>query len=280
MTGTPTIAREAAGIPKEPALKEFASPITSAVDRTGHSHALSGAARRVRIVDLVRIDESLADIDTAYAAEVDWQQGYRLNPDSRLVLLGVKRVLKRISGMGGGENEGFDKLRTALVIGSAFGSLCSYEAFFESVKRKRVEPLTYTYAMPSTATAAASICFQLLGPTVTVSGEDEVGIAAVNNSATMLAIGRCDLAIAGCWHVPSHTTRKEGLPERAQLSLLALQRGAAADNGFVPASRQARVDLPLRVTGSRRSCVDVLSDWVVANQQGFADAKFMPGSQP
>jgi len=280
MTGVPTIAREAARIPEETALREAASRITGAVDHAGHSQALSGAAMGVRIADVISIDESLTDVDLAYATEVDWQQGYRLNPDSRLVLLGVKRILKRISGAGGDSNDGFDKSRAALVIGSSFGSLCSYEAFFESVKRKRVEPLTYTYAMPSTATAAASICFQLLGPTVTMSGEDEVGIAAVNNSVTMLAVGRCDLAIAGCWHVPSQTTRKEGLPERAQMLVLALQRAAAADNGLALLTWKAGADLPFPVTANRRSCVETLSDWIVANQQSFANAKFMPGSQP
>jgi 3-oxoacyl-(acyl-carrier-protein) synthase len=234
---------------------------------------------KVQIIDLVSIDESPADLDTAYAVEVDWQQGYRLNPDSRLILLGVKRVLKRLSSVGDDGSEGFDRLRTALVFGSAFGSLCSYEAFFDSTKKTRVEPLAYTYAMPSTPTAAASICFRLLGPTITVSGEEEAGIAALKNSITMLAIGRCDLAITGCWHAPSQTTRKEGLPERAQLLLLALQRPAAANGPFASVNQLARADIPFHSAGSRRSCVEVLGDWLVANQQDLVEpAEFMPGA--
>jgi len=234
---------------------------------------------KVQIIDLVSIDESPADLDTAYAVEVDWQQGYRLNPDSRLILLGVTRVLKRISSVSDGGGDGLDRKRTALVLGSAFGSLCSYETFFDSTKRLKVEPLAYTYAMPSTPTAAASICFRLLGPTITVCGEEEAGIAALNNCVTMLASGRCDLAVTGCWHVPSQTTRKEGLPERAQLLLLALQRPDAAKGRFASVNQLARTNIPFRSAGSRRSCVEVLSDWVVANQQDLVEAaKFMPGA--
>src|SRR5262249_35008807 len=159
-----------------------------------------------------------------------------------------------------------------LVLGSAFGSLCSYEAFFDSTKKRKVEPLAYTYAMPSTATAAASICFRLLGPTITVAGEEAAGIAAVNNSIAMLAIGRCDLAVTGCWHVPSQTTRKEGLPERAQLLLLALQRPDAAKGPFASVDQLARANIPIRSARNRRSCVEVLSDWVVANQQDHVGA--------
>ena len=240
---------------------------------------LRTAPMKIQIIDVVSINDDLADLDTAYAGEVDWQQGYRLNPDSRLVLLGVKRVLKRIAGVGDDGSDGSERQRTALVLGSAFGSLCSYEAFFDSTRKTRVEPLAYTYAMPSTPTAAASICFRLVGPTVTVSGEEEVGIAALNNSVTMLAIGRCDLAITGCWHAPSQTTRKEGLPERAQLLLLALQRPSAS--GPVDVSRLARADNPFRSAGGRRSCVEALNDWVVANQQTLVEAaEFMPGAAP
>jgi 3-oxoacyl-(acyl-carrier-protein) synthase len=206
----------------------------------------------------VRISDMPASIDAAYAAEVDWSQGYRLNPDARLALVGAGRLLQ------GTANEDAERDRTAVVLGSDFGSLCSYETFYDGLARGKAQPLPYTHALPSTPTAALSIYLGLHAPTLTVSGEAEVGVSAVRVAQLLLASDRCNKVIVGCWHTPSATTAQAGLSERAQLLLLLLER---AENG---GGRLGFGDLAVW-SGSRdgRTCVDVLGEWLAANEKKF-----------
>jgi hypothetical protein len=185
-----------------------------------------------------------------------------LNPDSRLLLLGATRLIERLRHLGDGTDGSLDKYRTALVLGSDFGSLGSYEIFHDSVvAAKAAQPLIYAHALPSTPTAALSIRFGFHGPTITVSGDAEVGVTALRTALMLLALGRCDRALAGCWHTPSATTAKAGLPASAQLLLIALRRRAG---------RVRPEDFPAW-SGSRqgRSCVDVLAAWLDANRSDF-----------
>jgi len=216
-----------------------------------------------QLVDTVHIVDAPENIDTAYAAEVDWSQGYKLNPDSRLALVGVGRILKAVGnifGAGGAERD-----RVALVLGSDFGSLCSYESFFNGLTRKVAQPLPYTHALPSTPTAALSIFHELHGPTLTVSGEAEVGVSAVRVAQMLLAAGRCDKVIVGCWHAPSATTAKAGLADTAQLLLLLLEQS----NGERRSALQPG-DLAMWSGGrDGRTCVEVLNEWVAGHRQQF-----------
>jgi 3-oxoacyl-(acyl-carrier-protein) synthase len=221
------------------------------------------------IVDMVHIVDVPANIDAAYAAEVDWSHGYRLNPDARLALVGASRISKAANGLLSAGNA--DRDRVAVVLGGDFGSLSSYESFFDGLIRKAAQPLPYTHALPSTPTAALSIFFELHGPTLTVSGEAEVGVTAVRVAQMLLAAGRCDKVIVGCWHTPSATTAKAGLPETAQLMLLLLDhvRNESRDS-LRPGDLAAW-------SGGRngRTCVDVLSEWFAVNANQFETPMLM-----
>lgn len=208
-----------------------------------------------RLIDQVEIRDTPQSVDAAYAAEVDWEHGYRSNPDSRLVLLGTHRLIERVRRVTGA---GADTRRTGLVLGSHFGSMLSYEAVYASMAMKVANPLACTHALPSTPAAAVSIHFGLCGPTLTVSGEAEVGVTAVRNTLMLLAQGRCDTAIAGCWHMPSATAHAAGLPDRAELLLIALHRQAQG------AQSGAGLDDFPAWTGVAEgcTCVDILADWL------------------
>ena len=233
-----------------------------------------------QLLDSVHILDTPQNIDAAYAAEVDWAQGYRLNPDSRLLLLGASRLIARLRHGEEGANGNLDKFRTALVLGSDFGSLSSYEVFHDSIiaaeaprplggatARLDVAVSAAVHAMPSIPTAALSIRFGFHGPTITVSGEAEVGVMALRTALMLLAQGRCDTALAGCWHMPSATTARAGLPASAQLLLIALRRcaGRARPEDFPTWSEHRQ----------GRSCVDVLAAWLALNRSAF-EREFEP----
>jgi hypothetical protein len=205
-------------------------------------------------------------IDDAYTTELNWKQGHRLNLDCRLVLLGIARLLRGLESEAGAKPTDFGTI--GLVAGSNFSSLLSYEIFHDSVLAKSASPVVCAQALPSTPVTAASICFGFLGATISLSGGNEVGITAFRQAATMLRSSRCSLAIAGCWHVASHTTDREGLPNKTQLSLLALRR---AKQDREPASA-AEMTWHVEDSDDRRTCVDVFNGWLTSNVERLQKA--------
>ena len=217
------------------------------------------------VVDRIDVCGMPDEIDEAYAREVNWAQGFRLNPDARLLLLGIDRLLKRTAkGNDLALSVDRNKTSTAVVLGSDFGSLFSYESFFDGIIQKKAQPLAYTHALPSTPTAAASIYFGFVGQTITLSGDAFVGISALQSAVLLLSLQRCDRVVAGCWHSPSDTTRGFGLPERANLLLLVLERAPASDGRHAQLGITRRSD-----TRECRTCVEVLDSWIEENAEQF-----------
>lgn len=229
-----------------------------------------------RLIDTVRIVDRPDRIEAAYATEVNWPQGYRLNADARLLLLGASRLINRLRSAGIRLTGPAEKLRTALVLGQNFGSLSSYEAFDDSLLAGAAEPLACTLALPSVPVSAIGIRFGFCGPALTLAGGVEVGLMAVRDTLLLLALNRCDHAIVGCWYSPSATTLQAGLPDSAQLILLALQAGA--DRKAMVAA--ARAIPAWRGGAGARTCVDVLDRWLSANGAAFtASPDFVLGEE-
>jgi hypothetical protein len=190
------------------------------------------------------------ELETAYAAEVSWQPATRINGDSRLVILGLQRLLR-------GKDTDTGE-RTALVLGAQYGAMESFEAFDHSLAAGPPQPRAFAHALPSTPVAAASIRFGFRGPTVTLSGGSDIGITALRQALLMLDRGRCDRCITGCWHMPSATTAAAGLPANAELLLLLLHRTEAEFPFF--AARETESSSKRTNTGV--SCVASLAAWL------------------
>lgn len=179
--------------------------------------------RRWRVRAALEIEEPQAALDRAYAREVRWAQGFRVNVDSRLVLLGMRRLLSRRL-----VSEG--ELRAAAVVaGCRLGAMDSYEAFDCGLAQGREVPLAFAYALPCIPLACASICHSLRGITYTLTGAGDAGILAFQQAAALIESGAADIAIAGCWESPSATA---GDPDAScRLLLLVLEHTGVADIG-------------------------------------------------
>lgn len=156
----------------------------------------------MRLLGCIHLNESQKTCEELYEREVDWDQGYKLNLDSRLVVLGMNRLLAHARSafqcdlLTEGENVG-------LVIACGTGSLSSYQEFFESMRVNKLRPPTYTQAMPSTAAAAISICYSIQGPTImlTNSTTGPLWKVAWDESLNLIQFEHCDTVIVGCWHI-------------------------------------------------------------------------------
>ncbi|WP_310452590.1 hypothetical protein [Sulfuritalea sp.] len=160
----------------------------------------------------MEVEESVASLGQAYAREVRWAQGFRVNIDSRLILLGIRRLLScKIISDG--------ELRAAaFVIGCRLGAMDSYESFDDGLAQGRDVPLAFAYALPSMPLACASICHSLRGVTYTVTGAGDAGIRAFSQAAALVESGAAGMVVTGCWESPS-ATAGEG---NASCSLLLL----------------------------------------------------------
>ena len=218
------------------------------------------------IVGCERITAEPGNIGDMYVEELNWGPGLRLNLNSQLVLLGLRRLLTRLQC---GPGTSLNLESTALIAGSPLSSVSSYERFDDSLIAKSPSPLICAQALPSVPVTAASICFKLTGITITLTGDRSVGIAAFRHAVTTLAFGRAHLAIAGCWNLPS-TTSSRGTRD-AQLSLVALQSLNPAtapghDEGISWTSADA---------SEEATCVDVFDDWLTSNAGRFELPKNM-----
>ncbi len=171
--------------------------------------------KRWRLRAMVEIEESAVSLGQAYTREVRWAQGFRVNIDSRLMLLGMRRLLSRKIVSDG-------ELRAAaFVIGCRLGAMDSYESFDDGLAQGREMPLAFAYALPSMPLACASICHSLRGVTYTVTGEGDAGIRAFSQAAALVESGAAGMAIAGCWESPSATAGEDNAA--CKLLLLVLQ---------------------------------------------------------
>lgn len=163
----------------------------------------------------ILIDAELAEIEAAYRREVRWPHGHRVNLDARLVLLGLYR-LRSLAGLSD------EEFRTCgVVLGCQLGAMESYEAFDRSMTAGGAAPLAFAHALPSMPLACASLCFRLPGYTLTVAGDAEVGLRALEQAALLMRAGRASRVIAGCWEAPSETARRRYRdPSRCRLLLV------------------------------------------------------------
>lgn len=139
-------------------------------------------------------------LDKAYRREVRWPQGFRVNLDSRLILLGLRRFIE--CGV-------FSEpvLRNSdYVLGCRLGSMDSYERFDISLASTTPAPLAFAYALPSIPLACASVCHGLRGQTYTLVGQADVGVRALHQAVVLLLAGRSRRVIFGCWESPSATS--------------------------------------------------------------------------
>jgi 3-oxoacyl-(acyl-carrier-protein) synthase len=172
-----------------------------------------------RIGGTLLIDQTPAELELAYRREVAWTQGYRINVDARLLLLGMQRLLKR-------QLIAEPALReAAVVLGCRSGAMESYEAFEASLAAALPAPLAFACALPSIPLAAAGMRFGLRGLTYTLAGDAGIGWRALRQGGRLLAAGRAERAVVGCWEAPSATARQGG-SERCRLLLAILETAA------------------------------------------------------
>lgn len=188
---------------------------------------------RWRMRGQVAIEESPTSLNDAYAREVRWAQGFRVNNDSRLVLLGMRRLLsqKILS-----ESE----MRTAaFVVGCRLGAMDSYETFDDALVQGKEVPLAFAYALPSMPLACASICHSLRGITYTVTGERDAGIQAFRQATELVASGTSRIVVTGCWDSPSKTAGDHS--KCCRLVLIVIEEDAA-HQASAPAMDEAGIE--------------------------------------
>ncbi len=186
--------------------------------------------KRWRLRATLELAESVAGLAEAYAREVRWAQGFRVNADSRLMLLGMRRLLAR-------KLLAEHELRAAaFVIGCRLGAMDSYESFDDGLAHGKEMPLAFAYALPSMPLACASICHSLRGVTYTLTGEGDAGIQAFRQAVALLESGAYRTVVSGCWESPSATAG----PDHAacRLLLLVLEAPAEGMAAQAPALRE------------------------------------------
>lgn len=200
----------------------------------------------IRILGTLLVDVSPDELALHYKQEVDWTQGYRINTDARLLLLGVERLLAT-----GLVNEA--GLRSsAVVLGCRLGAMDSYEAFEDSLAGNQATPLAFAYALPSMPLAAVSVRHAMRGMTYTLTGGIEVGLKALQQGAAQLSAGNADTAIVGCWETPSRTALGIGSARRCRLQLAVLKSA----NAGLPLAYFASEDYDFSTDAD---CVSILS---------------------
>lgn len=166
-----------------------------------------------RIRGMLSIEETPEGLASAYTREVGWAQGFRINVDARLILLGVQRMLteKLLRES--------DLRHAAVVLGCRLGAMDSYEAFDDSLVDSQPTPLAFAYALPSTPVASASVRYGLRGITYTLVGQDDVGLRALRQGIGLVTSGRAQRAVIGCWETPSQTAQRVGWSTMCRLLL-------------------------------------------------------------
>jgi hypothetical protein len=220
--------------------------------------------KRWHLRAMIEVAESPAGLGLAYAREVRWAQGFRVNVDSRLMLLGMRRMLSR-------KILTEDELRAAaFIIGCRLGAMDSYESFDDGLVQGRQVPLAFAYALPSMPLACVSICHALRGVTYTVTGAGDAGIRAFTQAAALVESGAASRVVTGCWESPSMTAGEGNTSCRLFLLVLeavAADNARALDPGF--RSTAMTEDEP-QAAGVQDSIVS-LKDFLARNQVAMPD---------
>ncbi|MBQ0957959.1 hypothetical protein KAK06_03210 [Ideonella sp. 4Y11] len=176
----------------------------------------------VRLQPLLQLDLPLAQLDERYREQVGWADAFRINRDARLLLLGVELALQ-----GGGLTE--PALRdAALVMGVSLASVESYRSFELGLRAGQLAPLAYSNALPSIPLACVAMRWRTQGPTYTLCGRADVGLAAVAAGRQLLLAGRAPSAIVGSWRLAEPAAVGDRRAGRARLSLVRLDAAPEA----------------------------------------------------
>lgn len=171
----------------------------------------------------ILIDAELEDVEAEFRRDVRWTPGLRVNLDARLIMLGLRRLRDRLNWT--------DEMLSScsVVLGCRVGSMESYEGFDRSLVGGWPAPIAFSHALPSIPLACASLCFSLRGQTITLAGDANVGLHALEQASRLVRVGRSARAIAGCWEVPHENAgRPPDAGNRCRALLVALDDASAA----------------------------------------------------
>lgn len=137
-------------------------------------------------------------LDAAFRKEGRWPQAFRVSVDSRLLLLGLSRL------MAAGLISAAELRDAALIAACRAGALDCYESFEDSLLRAQPSPLAFAYALPSIGLAAASICHGVTGPTYTLTGDAQVGLRGLEQAALLLRSGQAERVVLCAFEAPAN----------------------------------------------------------------------------
>lgn len=202
------------------------------------------------IHQVLSIIESEHGLDQAYARQVRWPQGHRVNLDSRLLLLGVRRLV----------SEGLmteAHLRDAAwVLGCQMAAMDSYERFDDSLRQGHPAPLSFAYALPSMPLACVSVRHALRGLTYTITGGLDAGIQAFRESVALIGAGLARTVVTGAWESPSASAGPTQDACRLLLVVLRADSGDEPRAACAAAPSEAPRDGVVARLGRFLQCVD------------------------
>lgn len=92
-------------------------------------------------------------IEKEYSKHFNWEKGRKINLDSKLVQLTILDALA-VSGI---DLDRSDKSRIGIILGTAFGSLGSYEEFLNSIENNNIQPIAFSNSLASIPASIISI---------------------------------------------------------------------------------------------------------------------------
>lgn len=159
------------------------------------------------------------ELNLLYQRRFRWSQGRQVNTDAKLVHIACDNSLKKA----GLKLSKCDSSRVAVVMGTSYGGLESYENFQDSMAINDRQPLAFANAIPGIPTTIPSLYYGITGPVMTLSGEAFVGSQALYQAIYMLENGICDIALTGAWYVPSSTSLRHSSVEKIGAAVMVLE---------------------------------------------------------
>src|SRR5438067_1313667 len=144
---------------------------------------------------------------------------------------------------GGLESIGADPDRSGVVIGTGVGGLETLEEQIivrHEKGARRVSPFLVRMMMPNAAAAGVSMRFGFRGPCETTVTACAAGTHSVANAARLIAMGRCDVMLAGGTEAAMTPTSLAGFGNMTALSSTGVSRPFDVErDGFVIAEGSA-----------------------------------------
>ncbi|MFI5617894.1 beta-ketoacyl-[acyl-carrier-protein] synthase family protein [Streptomyces sp. NPDC051567] len=121
---------------------------------------------------------------------------HRLNRSTQLALMAAKEALSDA----GLDPLTWDGARVGVVIGGALSGTDVWESQYRLLREagpRHVSPLVIPMIAPSTAAGELAIAFQVRGPSLVTATACASGATAVALARDLLALGQCDIVLAG-----------------------------------------------------------------------------------